>query len=507
MATLADSFLDDLDELEGDSDDDLEQAAAGGANDHQMDPSAKAGGDGMDTGDGDEDGDGDGEVDLDDMFASGGMASGGDISSVATLRSSEYFNTKMEKINQALTTPPKPIIGNVEDNAEYKLVVQCNDVVMKCDEEMVVVHKFVVDIYSKKFPELESLVPSRLDYLRVVEAIGNEMDMTMVDLTDLLPNAVVISVSMTGSTTSGQPLSEADLEQCIKACEEATKLEEARNSVLEFVETRMKAIAPNICAIIDTTLAAQLMGLAGGLAALSKIPACNVQTLGQQKNENRSGFGSAAAMPHAGLIYYATVVQNVPPYLRMKALKVTAAKVTLAARIDLHMSEPSGSAGARMRQEVDDKFEKWEEPQKARMKKALPVPDDKPRKKRGGKRARKLKEKFGMSEMRKDTNKRTFSNFEGEYGDDAMGLDMGMLGNGAGKLRASVKKEQKMAIKKAKKAAETAGQHVNGLSSSLVFTPVQGIELANPNAAADKVAAANSQWFGANSGFMSARPA
>jgi len=284
-------------------------------------------------------------------------------------------------------------------------------------------------------------------------------------------------------------------------------LEEARNSVLEFVETRMKAIAPNICAIIDTTLAAQLMGLAGGLAALSKIPACNVQTLGQQKNENRSGFGSAAAMPHAGLIYYATVVQNVPPYLRMKALKVTAAKVTLAARIDLHMSEPSGSAGARMRQEVDDKFEKWEEPQKARMKKALPVPDDKPRKKRGGKRARKLKEKFGMSEMRKDTNKRTFSNFEGEYGDDAMGLDMGMLGNGAGKLRASVKKEQKMAIKKAKKAAETAGQHVNGLSSSLVFTPVQGIELANPNAAADKVAAANSQWFGANSGFMSARPA
>ena len=63
------------------------------------------------------------------------------------------------------------------------------------------------------------------------------------------------------------------------ACEEATKLEEARNSVLEFVETRMKAISPNICAIIDTTLAAQLMGLAGGLAALSKIPACNVQTV------------------------------------------------------------------------------------------------------------------------------------------------------------------------------------------------------------------------------------
>ena len=93
-------------------------------------------------------------------------------------------------------------------------------------------------------------------------------------------------------------------------------------------------------------------------------------------------------------------------------------------------------------------------PEKAKTKKALPVPDDKPRKKRGGKRARKLKEKFGMSEMRKDANKRTFSNFEGEYGDDAMGLDMGMLGKGAGKLRASVKKEQKMALKKAKKVMQ-----------------------------------------------------
>ena len=48
-----------------------------------------------------------------------------------------------------------------------------------------------------------------------------------------------------------------------------------------------------------------------------------------------------------------------------------------------------------------------------------------------------------------------------------------------------MKKDQKMAIKKAKKAAETAGQHVNGLSSSLVFTPVQGIELVNPTANKD----------------------
>jgi RNA processing factor Prp31 len=36
------------------------------------------------------------------------------------------------------------------------------------------VHRFVVDLYAKKFPELESLVPSKYDYARTVQRIANE---------------------------------------------------------------------------------------------------------------------------------------------------------------------------------------------------------------------------------------------------------------------------------------------------------------------------------------------
>lgn len=39
-----------------------------------------------------------------------------------------------------------------------------------------------------------------------------------------------------------------------------------------------------------------------------------------------------------------------------------------------------------MREEVEEKIEKWQEPPKGKEKKALPVPDEAPRKKRGGKR-------------------------------------------------------------------------------------------------------------------------
>lgn len=38
----------------------------------------------------------------------------------------------------------------------------------------------------------------------------------------------------------------------------------------------MSALAPNLSAIIGTTTAAKLLGVAGGLSALAKMPACNV---------------------------------------------------------------------------------------------------------------------------------------------------------------------------------------------------------------------------------------
>lgn len=44
-------------------------------------------------------------------------------------------------------------------------------------------------------------------------------DMTQVDLESALPQTTVMVVSVTGSTTSGRPLSEEDLQQCLKVRE------------------------------------------------------------------------------------------------------------------------------------------------------------------------------------------------------------------------------------------------------------------------------------------------
>ena len=100
----------------------------------------------------------------------------------------------------------------------------------------------------------------------------------------------------------------------------------------------------------------------------------------------------------------------------------------LAARVDsYHNAESDGSEGQRLRRLVCEKIDKWQEPPKAKTKKALPIPEEKKKSRRGGKRVRRWKERFAMTEVRQQQNRIKVSTNEGEYGDSAMGRDLGML--------------------------------------------------------------------------------
>ena len=129
------------------------------------------------------------------------------------------------------------------------------------------------------------------------------------------------------------------------------------------------------------------------------------------------------------------------------------------------------------------KIEKWQEPPPAKTIKPLPVPDLEPKKRRGGRRLRKLKERFGLTEMRKAANRVNFNQPEEEAGLEGVGLGTIGAGGAGGRLRLNAtqsKKLQKDALKFSAKKYGSSGA-TNGLSSSLAFTPVQGIELVNPN--------------------------
>lgn len=138
------------------------------------------------------------------------------------------------------------------------------------------------------------------------------------------------------------------------------------------------------------------------------------------------------------------------------------------------------------------------------------------KKRRGGKRMRLLKERFTESAMMKQANRRGFSVETGEYGDDAMGMTLGMLEkskDSSGNIRhlagsVATKRKVRQANTKAsrKRAEQMKGGQASGLASSIVFTPVQGMELVNPDAMRERVKEANQKWFSESSGFQSALP-
>lgn len=63
----------------------------------------------------------------------------------------------------------------------------------------------------------------------------------------------------------------------LEGCEAALQLDADKAAILALVQARMHKIAPNLSTAVGTAIAAQLMGVAGGLTALSQMPACNVQ--------------------------------------------------------------------------------------------------------------------------------------------------------------------------------------------------------------------------------------
>jgi len=131
---------------------------------------------------------------------------------------------------------------------------------------------------------------------------------------------------------------------------------------------------------------------------------------------------------------------------------------------------------------------------------------------------RRLKERYEETALMKQANTRAFSTQAGEYGDDAMGKTLGLLDTAeitaGGALRKNTAEKRKIKFantrasrkKAAQMNAKASSANTSGMASSMVFTPVQGMELVNPDANKERVKEANRKWFADNSGFQSALP-
>lgn len=420
-------------------------------------------------------------------------------------------------------------------------------------DELTRLHKVLRDHYSVRFPELETLVTSPIKYAKTVgillngplddiKAISSSADNLVGEpLKSVLDGPSLMVVAVEGTTTRGREMTEAELKVVRDTCERILKLDRERTALTESIQSRVNSIAPNLAALIGSQTAAQFLNQSGGLLELAKIPACNLGAQGSRRQEGL-GFATNIGVRSQGFLYDSPLIQEVPNDLKKQAIRIVAAKMVLATRADVSNYSKDGSLGEDLKQQCLQRLDKLTEPPPNSGVKALPAPDDKPSRKRGGRRARKAKEAVAMTELRKAQNRLAFGKEEAEvgYGTGEGTVGLGMLGQQSdGRIRATqIDQRTRAKLSKNNKgwgaatpASGTAsslrgfGQGVGGTASvlqarglrssgvgtslsatggtasTIAFTPVQGLELVDPKVQAElnrKRKAEEDRWF--NSG-------
>lgn len=450
----------------------------------------------------------------------------------------------LEQIDKVKDSAPELLDGeSIEENPEYQLLTEANEFSTQIGDEVQALHKFIRDIYSAKFPYMEELIQNPLDFTKSVlilqnsdladlKTIAQSADNALgVPLKNILspPSLMVLTVEATRA--KGRPLCETELDVIVGACKLLLDLDKAKETLSSFVQSRMNAFAPNLTVLLGSLAAAQLISHAGGISGLAKTPSCNISSLGVNR---ASGLGLASniGVRHQGFLYHSPLLQTIREDQKKQAMRILSGKVVLAARVDLTHTSVTGETGMQLKEECERRLDKLTEPPKNNGVRALPAPDDKPARKRGGRRARAQKAAVATTELRAAQNRMAFGKEEKEvgYGDSVQG--MGMIGaKDTGRLRAQ-QIDPKTRAKLSKKqgagwggdttlgaASSLKGFGANGTATSLraqglrtagvglgggagtnsiAFTPVQGLELVDPRAREEmnrKRKADEDRWF------------
>lgn len=393
------------------------------------------------------------------------------------------------------------------------------------------------------------MVSNPLDYAKVVTIVGNgPMDgesmkalQTSKDnrlgatLRSVLDGPSVMIVTVEATTSKGRDMTPVELERVLRACDMVLSLDKAKRTLTDYVQSRMNLFAPNLTALIGSLTAAQLLNVAGGLKGLAKTPACNLGALGSKKQAGQ-GFATNVGVRQQGFLYHSPIIKGIPTDLKRQAMRIVSAKVVLAARVDTVHSSPNGATGEELKSNCLDRLEKLTEAPANKGARALPAPDDKPARKRGGRRARKAKEATAMTDLRKAQNRMAFGKEEREvgYGTGEGTKGLGMIGQANdGRIR-NLQIDQRTKAKLSQKnkgwggatpvggsasslrgfgqsagnvdlrgkglRASGVGSMIpgSGTASSVAFTPVQGLELVDPKKVAEmnrKRKAEEDRWF------------
>lgn len=377
-----------------------------------------------------------------------------------------------------------------------------NELTQVIQQEISLVHSFIKFHYKVVFPELESLVLNPIDYCRVVLIAKNDLNNIKThedDLRVFLSNEKVLVIIMSASQHAKTRfnLSNGDLVSILRACDLLLNINEVLERITNLMTSKLGDLSPNVSRIVGPVVTSQLLIATGSLKNLSSTPSCNIPALGVR--DMSSSENTRKETRQTGYLYHSELIRNLPRDVVKQALRIVSGKIVLAARIDLAKSSPTGELGQKYLQEIENKIDKLLAPPERQEDKALPAPIEQKSKKRGGRRFRKMKERFQMSELGKAQNRLEFGKAEetttNSFGEE---VGLGMSRGSGGRLTAKINSNTMPGMLKAMKnrlqnlAKITSNPLSEDFESIILNGSDNRIKLSSQNEGVHE----NTKWFG-----------
>ncbi len=133
------------------------------------------------------------------------------------------------------------------------------------------------------------------------------------------------------------------------------ELYKLREKIEKYIEKSLEEIAPNFSSLIEKTIAARLLSLAGSLEKLAKMSSSTIQLLGAEKALFRHLRNKRMKPPKHGVIFDSHWIRNAPKDKRGKVARILASKLSIAVKIDFYSGRDESE---RLRKELKEEIKK-----------------------------------------------------------------------------------------------------------------------------------------------------
>eukprot|EP00285_Hemiselmis_virescens_P006667 CAMPEP_0173379728 /NCGR_PEP_ID=MMETSP1356-20130122/2556_1 /TAXON_ID=77927 ORGANISM="Hemiselmis virescens, Strain PCC157" /NCGR_SAMPLE_ID=MMETSP1356 /ASSEMBLY_ACC=CAM_ASM_000847 /LENGTH=520 /DNA_ID=CAMNT_0014333113 /DNA_START=255 /DNA_END=1817 /DNA_ORIENTATION=- len=213
------------------------------------------------------------------------------------------------------------------------MVVQAIGLLDELDKELNTYAMRVREWYGWHYPEMGKIVTDNVQYAKCVKLMGMRTSCVKCDFGSILDEETEQELKEAVQISMGTEISDDDISNIRSLSDQVIALSEYRVQLYEYLQNRMRAIAPNLTTMVGELVGARLISHAGSLMNLAKHPASTIQILGAEKALFRA-LKSKHDTPKYGLIYHASLIGQAAPKHKGKISRVLAAKCALSIRVD-----------------------------------------------------------------------------------------------------------------------------------------------------------------------------